>query len=262
MYTYAQALARIEAGLPVRLGNNTTADVRVLLDPGTTRWLVFGANGGSMDLGAWGSVPRILQCSELLSYVADGTLTAIPGVERIADGKLTHGGRAAYCEYVELELADISFHEGAGTDNDEIRTAAGDFLAAGFLQGDWIDVEVENTDTNEGQYEILAVTADTIEVANGSLTDEAAVVAGDVTLKLWIRSVALFGNGTCRGIHVRADSRIQVGIVDRPDNFGHVIGAAEDKYFPWAAVEELWVNFRDGEDGDIVSIMEDGQIIT
>ena len=262
MYSYAQTQARIEAGRPVRLTNPGATAINVLLDPSTTRWLQFPADGGTVDLGASLTAPRILECPELMSYIAAGTLVATAGVERIVDGKLSHGGLAIYCEYAELVRSDISFHEGAtAADPDEIRTVAGDFLDH-FLAMDWLDIESDSTTTNETQVEILSVTADVIEVPNGSLTTEDAATAGEVTLKLWNRGVGLYGTGSCRGLHVRADSRIQISEGTRPDLWGHVVGGAEPTYLPWGAVEGVWINFRDGTAGDIVSIHEDGQVIT
>ncbi|HAK58770.1 MAG TPA: hypothetical protein DCO77_00060, partial [Nitrospiraceae bacterium] len=68
----------------------------------------------------------------------------------------------------------IAFVDGGGG-NDQITDTANGFVAAGFLSGD--DIVVSGSASNDGAYTILAITAGTIDVATGSLTDEAAGAA-------------------------------------------------------------------------------------
>ncbi|MBA7575021.1 hypothetical protein ES708_16837 [subsurface metagenome] len=68
---------------------------------------------------------------------------------------------------------DITFVEGAEADT--ITTVAGDFVAAGFKDGDVL--VVTGTDKNNGNMTIVSVVAKTITLATGTVTAEGPVAA-------------------------------------------------------------------------------------
>ena len=93
------------------------------------------------------------------------------------------GGRAVVNETYGPGDEIISFGDGTGTGgNDEIIAAAGTPFS-GFHIGDMVTTVTEST-TNDGTFEILDITGsgDTIEVAAGSFTTEAAAAVGLATV--------------------------------------------------------------------------------
>jgi len=87
-----------------------------------------------------------------------------------------------------LTDTSISFHD-MGASNDEIRDSNSKFLETGFAVG--YIITISGSTSNDGTYEILAVTSGVIEIATGSLTGE---VAGDIVII--IASIAHETSGT------------------------------------------------------------------
>jgi len=90
------------------------------------------------------------------------------------------------------QAASYTFVDGGGS-NDSITRPSGSFYSDGFRVGGSVVVSSANTSANDGTYEILAMSATTLEVATGSLTadatDTSAVLAVDnrASFSLYLR---------------------------------------------------------------------------
>ncbi len=99
-------------------------------------------------------------------------------VTSLTDGSFVHAetdvASMIKWEYPSIQVynSTYSFVQGASGANDEIHDSSANFVNAGFINGSMITVS--GSGGNDGTYEVLGVSAGVLQVANGSLTTEAA----------------------------------------------------------------------------------------